>query len=729
MKKLIMIFMFLTISILNAQSLKGYITENNEGNIVPLVGVNIFWQDTNIGTATDENGIFQIEKPNGDGLTLIVSYIGYKSDSIKINKEDTLLELTLSASRELEEVVVNGVSRSTQVFDAEPMHIQHISGKELTKAACCTLAESFETNASVDVSFTDALSGAKQIQLLGLAGIYSQIMIENMPSMRGLGRSYGINYIPGPWMESIQISKGTSSVINGFESVSGQINVEYKKPDDSEKFYLNLYQNNEMKSDINMNSAYEFNENLSTSVLLHGDYYNKNVDDNGDGFLDKPRSKQYTFINRWKYKSENLFSQLSINYLNENKDGGQKSFTDDQARSEFNPYGININADRYEIFMKIGYIFDHETNSSLGFQTSYTSHNQTSFFGLNNYDADQRSFYANLIYKSNFGSDTQNYFLGVSYIGDKIDENLNGIRTERIEKIPGLFLQAALNPVEDLNLIAGIRSDFHNIHGTFYTPRLHLKYDFNAHTIFRASVGKGFRTANVIAENNSLLATSKEILFMEDLEMEEAFNFGFNITRYFNIWEKELTLNLEFYRTEFINQIIIDRETDLNKIKVSNLEGDSYSNNYQLELNYMPLRGLDLLAALRYSDVKYSIENKLYEKPLISKYKALLNLSYISNLRLWQYDLTMQFNGDGRLPNNSVVGYNDFSSFTIINAQITRKFRGFDIYLGGENLTDFTQDNPILSAESPFSNNFDASIIWGPIMGRKIYLGIKYTLN
>lgn len=727
------LFIF-SLSNIYAESISGYVFEQDEKNKkAPLTGVNVYWAKTQKGTVSDKKGYFKLEKPTDKELILVVSFVGYKNDSVKIADDQTEIEVVLSLNETLKEVVISNKLPSNYISRIDPILVNNISGEEFRKAACCNLSESFETNASVDVSYSDAVSGAKQIKLLGLAGRYIQLNTENMPDLRGLGTTYGLEYIPGSWMESIQVSKGAASVVNGFESITGQINVEYKKPDKSEKFYLNLLINDKGKIEGNSNASLKFNDKWSTMIFVHAEKNDKKNDFNDDTFLDHPQVEQYVFLNRWKYKGKKLVSQFGFKVLDENRKGGQINFNPDNERDTVNAYGINIKTKRYEAFAKGGYIFP-KPGTSVGFINTASIHDQESYFGLNNYSGKQISFNSRLVYQSEFRLSKHKYSTGFSFIYDDYDENFNDSIFKREEIIPGAFFEYTNTSMKKLTLLFGIRADNHNEHGMFYTPRFHAKYEINTNTIVRGSIGKGYRTANIIAENSFLMASSRKFIIVEIPEREEAWNYGVNISKYFTVNKRELNITADFYRTDFENQVIIDMDESTSFIKFYNLDGKSFANSAQIELKYELIKRLDVVAAYRWTEVKMTQRDELKVKPLTNKYKALLNLSYKTNLEKWQFDFTAQFNGPSRLADtqNNPIEYQrreESPDYTILNAQITKNFKKWNIYLGVENLTNFTQDNPIIAADDPFGDYFDASMLWGPILGRKFYLGVKFHIN
>lgn len=716
--------------------ISGIVKARENKQEVELVGANVYWLGTQEGTITDVSGAFTLPLNKGT-RQLVVSYIGYKSDTLQILGNE-YVEITL-VSEALNEVVVAGRKAGAHMSRIDPLTTTNITGEELCKAACCNLSESFETNASVDVSYSDAATGAKQIQMLGLSGNYVQMMTENMPNFRGLATPYGLGYVPGPWMESIQVSKGTSTVINGYEALTGQINVEYKKPVNSEKFFINLFGSSAGRAESNINGSIHLNEKWSTAILAHYSEDLMSMDENDDGFRDEPVMKQANFINRWNYDNHNGFTtQFGIKILDENRLGGQMDFEDDVPSTDL--YGINIDTRRYEGFTKAGYVFD-DNYTSLALVASYSFHDQGAFYGLKQYDATQKSAYANLIFQSYLGGENSKFSTGVSFQADDFDEDLilnfkdsNTLQKfTRNEVVPGVFFQYTYSIPEKLTLIAGIRSDFHNIHGTLITPRLHMKYNLNEDWVVRASAGKGYRSPNVLAENSFLLASSRTLNIAGDIDQEEAWNYGANITRYFDINGRELTINAEYYRTDFINQLVVDADQSVDAVYFYNLDGKSFANNFQVEAKYEIIRGLDMVAAWRINNVKTTIGGEVVDRPLRSKYKGLLNLSYATPMKKWQFDFTTQFNGKGRIPSTATnpLEYqraDSFDPYQIMNGQVTKYFRTWNVYIGVENLANFTQSNPIIGGDDPFGEYFDSSLIWGPVMGRKIYFGLRFSI-
>lgn len=715
------------------KKLEGKVFDSSDKDELGLPGANIVWAGTTVGTSANTAGYFSIKKVK-ETNRLVISFTGYTSDTISVGENDEYIEHGLRQGKELAEVVITDRAPGSFISRIDPMLTVNITGTELSKAACCNLSESFETNASVDVNYSDASTGAKQIQLLGLAGIYTQILTENIPAVYGLNSAYGLNYIPGPWMESIQVSKGTSSVRNGYESMAGQINVEFKKPRTSELLYLNGFTNDAGRKEFNGNSSLLISDKLSTMLLVHGELQGNAPDHNNDGFRDEPEVRQVNLFNRWDYITDRFTFRAGIKGLSEERIGGQFLYRPSSQDTWSDGFGININTTRLEAFTKTGGIFKSDKSLSVGWIQNVTYHNQDSYFGLKKYVGTQKAYYTNLLIQWNPGLGKQTIDAGISYKYDNYDEALDNLNYGRKESVPGMFLQYTYADSTKLTAIAGIRTDFHNLYGTLVTPRIHLRYVVSPAITLRASAGKGFRAGNVLAENTFLLASSRTINIAGNLGIEEAWNTGLSLTAQVPVGPKMVRLSAEAFRTSFISQTVIDMDADVNEVRFYNLDGKSYSNVFQVEASSQVAEGLDLLAAWRWNDVKMTIDGVLREKPLTSRYKGLFTASWLTHLRKWQYDLTVQLNGPGRIPSTALNPEeyrrpDSFDPYPVLNAQITRNFRKWNIYAGAENLTGFMQMDPVISAGDPFSGYFDSSLIWGPVHGRKIYAGLRIIFN
>lgn len=723
----ILILLSFNIALLSAsEQVKGVV---KSGENLPLAGAKVFYLDTDIGTITDSVGRFSIENSK-DNHMIVVQFIGFQSDTIHIEDDKQFYELVLVKEYDTEEVTVES-NRETREIDKSSIAVREtITERGLQKAACCNLAESFVTNSAIDVEQSDAVTGARKIKLLGLDGKYSQTMTENIPNIRGLALMYGLGYIPGTWMESISISKGAASVRNGFESITGQINVEFKKPRETfEDAHINIYANQMGRMEANVLTKYDVNDNLSTKLFLHGSMFNNEIDQNSDAFTDKALSEQLNLINYWDYSGDNHESKSGIKALTENMNGGQLGFQDND-----NLWGFENRTNRIELFSKNGFFFNESTDNlenSLGTIVNYTYHNQNSEYGDRIYNAEQNSFYANFLYTKGI-SDNLKFTSGASIQYDNFLETVENDFYGMNLFIPGLYSEVNWKLSEKLALTGGIRADHHNEEGLFFTPRLHAKYVPSEKLTFRASAGKGYRNANIFAENVQLLLSSREFNLENNYFFEEAWNYGVSAIYEFEISNTDFIWTADFYRTDFINQVVVDMDRDPGEVFFYNLEGESFSNSFQTDLMVELPFNFTINYAYRFNDVNQTISGVLRRVPLYSPHRSFLNFEYSTKSDSWRFDFTIDYHSSGRLPDtdSNPEEYQlskEFDPYFIFNGQITKRFGDLDIYIGGENLSGFTQSNPILAADQPFGEHFDSSMIWGPIMGRVIYAGMRYS--
>ena len=641
------------------------------------------------------------------------------------------------------------VKSRTDAFDT-----QRMNSEELCRAACCNLSEAFETNASVDVAYADAATGAKQIRLLGLGGTYVQLLQENTPAVRGLAQNFGLEYIPGPWMQSIQVSKGTSSVINGYEATSGQINVELLKPQTQNPLSLNLMFNSDLMAEANIEGGWQLKDHLYTGLWAH---YGQNfmaMDGNHDSFVDMPKTINANLANRWFYKHGNYTLIAFARGLYDRRRAGQLSDT------IANPYRINLNTWRVEGFMKNGYVFDEESGSSVALITAASYHDQNNSYGPRLWKTNQLNVYANALYQGNFegrGEVDNDHRLsaGVSVNFDKYNETLtlpvtgnpSPVTLNRYEVTPGIFAEYNLKYEDMLSLVAGIRADYSTRYGFFVTPRMNIRYTPFEWWTLRGSVGMGYRSPNVIADNAYILPSSRVLHITDKIQQERAVNAGISATFYIPLGSKELQLSGEYYYTHFLNSVIVDMDQDPHAVYIynqSDLKGaKSFAHSAQVEASIEVLRGWTWTAAFRWTDVEQTTidaegQARLRTKALSNKYKGVITTSYQIPLKKWQFDVTAQFNGVGRMP-DGFTAYGDLNGgygtpttlrwYPQLMAQVTKYWRTCSLYVGAENMTNFTQDQPIIDSFHPFSSDFDASMVCGPTTGWKVYVGFRYDLE
>ena len=777
MKYIHILLFFMMPLCLNAQTYRGkVIIAGENGSQEPAAGAAVYWipsaQGDPVGNVvyTNEKGLFSIPAHKGSSGMIAASYMGYIPDTLKAGMPEHELQFILAeSSGTLDELQVTGRRRGNYISSLSSVKTEVITAAGLCKMACCNLAESFENSASVSVGYSDAVTGARQIRLLGLSGNYTQMLEENRPAMRGIQIPFGLAFVPGQWLESIQIAKGTGSVVNGYEAITGQINMEYRKPTAQMPLFVNLFLNSALRTEANIVSSLQLNDQWSTVILAHGSSDLMQHDANGDGFLDDPLTSRYSLANRWLYApASGLQLRFGFRGVYEDRKGGQKDniwvLPGDNRENVL--WGSRILNRGINAYAKLGiplvkHVHDHDNEAedipkdgilpedenhvdpNIALVLDYNLHSQDAYFGLKDFNALQQDVFANAVFMSSLG-ESHKITMGVSALWERLDQVLvdrwpaggeESFDLGRNEDIYGVYGEYTLHWEDKLVLIAGARADYNTLYGWLFTPGVNLRYNFMEELVFRATAGRGFLTPNSITDNIGVLSTGRRILFEGTPGPEEAWTYGLNLTLGLPFGrEGSSTLSLEYFRTDFVNQLIADQEFLSNALVPSilfyNLEGRSFTNTWQADFTTEPFDGFSVLATFRYNDSKVNMKGQgLRDRPLTSKFKGVLNLQYTTPADSWVFDVTAQLNGPARIPAFAAGGEDHYSPvFPMFFAQITRKFNKVELYAGGENLLNYRQPDPIISADDPFSGNFNASIIWGPLMGIRIYAGMRLTL-
>ena len=742
MKKLFLLFNLISATTLVAQTtINGQVLVQENNETYPLEGVAIFWLDTQEGTVSNAEGAFTLDRvPNTDQLVL--KYLGFKTDTLTVSSDKKIFHfMKEDLGERLNEVELTQRRKAMQKSYFEAQNLIKVSSEELLKAACCNLSESFETNPSIDVNFSDALTGTKQIKMLGLSSPYLLITEENIPSVRGASQIYGLTYTPGTWIESIQITKGAGSVTNGFESIAGQINTELKKPFSDDPLFVNLFASINGRQEANFHWNKKVSPKWSTGIYVHGNQRNLITDQNQDNFLDLPLSKQVNLLNRWQYTDaeKGWVSFASLRYLDDQKQSGSTDFNPATDRGSSSLWGSEINTKRLDASVKAGYVFPLLTYQSFGFQAAYSRHDQEAYFGLRQYNIVHDSFFGNLLFNSILGNTRHKFKTGINLGWDHYQELVDNTYFERTDRVLGAFFEYTFDSLAQWNIVAGLRIDNHNNLGTFVTPRLHVRYTPWERAAFRFSVGQGRKAANIFAENQSLFATNRSIDLQTNggsiygLRPEKAWNFGGSFQQGFSLFNKQGDLTVDYYRTQFQDQVVVDWET-ARFIRFYNLEGESFANSFQLSLDYAPFENTAFRFAYKNYQVKTTFTNGLQQRPLQPENRFFANAEY-NNVteegKGWRFDTTYHFVGTQRLPENPRDGLAAMAgAYGLLNAQISRVFSPrFEVYLGGENLTKVQQNNPIIGVDRPFGRDFDASLVYAPVFGRMIYAGLRLKLK
>ena len=722
-------------NIVNAQ-IKGLIQGADGSQKKPLYGAKIKLLQAKTGAVSREDGTFELVLPKELPDTLVISAFGYNPDTLIVSKKDrfTALNVILYSDKLLPEILIEFRKNGHSISRLKTLHVEELTAIELRKAACCNLSESFETNASVDVNITDAVSGAKKIQMMGLDGVYTQIQMENIPYLRGLESAFGLSSLSGTWIESIQITKGTGNVVNGYESMAGLVNLELKKPDEMEKIYLNVYQNIFGRSEFNFNKGIILNPKWSTGFLGHVSSTYGNIDRNKDAFRDLPTGDNTAFMNRWAYKGKKMEAQFGINFYRDRKVGGQTSFfRNEENQVDTINYGVLINSKHIDIYGKTGF-FGKRPMQSLGIVYNIKHQEIDGFFGLKTFSGLEKRGYINVIYDDIIGTSDHTIKIGTSFVAIDISQKADTLSQKRMELVPGIFAEYTYTG-RRLTGVFGSRYDYHTIFGGQFSPRVHLKYLLSEITDLRFTAGKGWRVPNFIIDNISLLASSKQWIAPSETKPEISWNIGGSLVHEMKIFERKATISLDFYHTRFENQLIIDRDETVNTVVFSNLKNSSFSNSFQTEFSFSPIKNLDIRLAYKFLDVESKYGNEMRQQVMIPRHRGFLNLAYRSRNKRWEYDFTCSIFSPSRLPiqrdmTNDTLLISDMKSrmYPMINAQITHVYKKFDFYIGGENLTNSVQKNPIIDADNPFGSKFDATNIFMPITGINIYVGIRYAI-
>ncbi len=673
-----------------------------------------------------------------DKRYLFLAFLAFAPSMVVAQQNDTIKrldEVTVGARRN------EGVTRMSGALNG-----QQLGQDELFRAACCNLGESFVNNPSVDVNYNDAAVGARQIKLLGLSGQYVQMLVEGLSVAGGALLPYTLDYVPGAWMRSISVSKGTSSVKQGYQSITGQIDVEYLKPDEDQGLLVNLYGSSLARAEGNMVGNIHINKYLSTELVGHWEHDYMHHDADGDGWHDMPAIHQIHLQNRWKYRRGRYVMHAGVGYLTNERLGGQMMEVLSHVVAD-SLYQAQVRVDKLEGYMKHAWLLNREHNTNIAFTSTAGAYSLDGIFGMANTHFDQGIFTSQLMLEHDF-TEAHTISTGLSINADRYnDGNAYYLR----EVVPGAYAQYTFKPSYRFTLMAGLRTDLFDAdhdpaHGDdgagfgdyhplrtqwFVTPRLHVKWVAADWVTLRASAGKGYRPVHPMAELHYMRASGRTLNIPHTLMPEEAWNSGVSAVFYIPAGGNSVTVNAEYYYTDFLHQAVVDYDSDPLAISVYDLSGRSFSHTLQIDANYPVADELDATVAFRYNKVQCTYGNKLLDKPLQSRYKGLITLGWKPMMGLWQVDVTLQLNGPGRMPepytqaDGNLSWEREFPAYLQLNMQVTREFRHLSFYVGGENLTNYRQSHPVIGADNPWAATFEPTMIWGPVMGIMAYAGIR----
>jgi hypothetical protein len=741
-KQIVYILFLLPVVVLSQDMVSGLVLDGN----LPVASVSVYWQNTTIGTVTNQNGEFTIPYSPAN-TNLVISLVGFKEAIIPVKDHTRTITHLLEEQTNLDEVVIVKEKAATQLSYRKVENTVVLGSKELLKAACCNLSESFETNPSIDVNFSDAITGTKQIKLLGLNNPYILISQENIPNIRGASQAYGLTFTPGTWLESIQITKGAGSVVNGYESIAGQINTELQKPLLSDRFFLNTYAASLGRLEFNSHANFKVSNKWTTGFYVHANHRAVKNDKNNDNFLDAPLMTQVNLMNRWQYTDvdSGWLSFLDLRYMNDEKQAGAVDFDPDKHRFGTEKWGSEIDTERFNISGKLGYVFKDIPYQSFGIQAAYSNHQQDSYYGLNRYDIQHQSVYASGLFNSIISNTKNKFKTGLTFTLDNYDELVNTTSYTRKENSIGTFFEYTYDTLDDFSVVVGIRGDIHNTLGAFLTPRIHARYNPWDKGVLRASLGRGKRSASIFAENQQYFASSRDFQIYNNggkiygLNPEIAWNYGLSFLQGFTLFERNGDIGIDYYSTRFENQIVVDVDNNTQQVAFYDLGGTSFTNSLQVDLNYELVKRLALRMSYKNYQSKTDYIKGRLTKALLPSHRFFTNVEY-STQRVpetqaaWKFDVTWNWIGEQRIPftgdNATPYQLRDSSNpYNLVNLQVTKVFsKQFEIYMGGENVFGYTQEQPVLSADDPFGSAFDSTLIYAPINGANYYVGLRYTL-
>lgn len=701
----------------------------------PLPYARVGWVD-GPAVMTDDQGHFTLSMPAEWPAVLVTTSFATSPDSLRFEGPPAgHLTITVEGAVELAAAEIVERQASTRLSVQTLQAIESIGARELKRAACCDISESFETNATVDVSFSDAVSGTKTIRMLGLDGKYAQIGVENIPFVRGLSANSGLTLIPGPWIEDINVSKGIGTAVNGPNAMTGQIDLHLVDPATAPPLFANLYGNSHGRAELNVNAAQHMGKYGDNILMVHGSMLQNELDDNKDGFRDQPLNKRFNIMDRWLQRTDKRTTQVFLRYVTDEREGGQMGSVVPGESSGGRRYRADLRNEMVDVVAKNGWILGNPMQS-IGLLASYRDHTVASSFGDKDYQGVQQSAYASVVYQQLLKHNDQ-LKAGASFQFDDYGElfaqpGVDRMDLGRTERMPGLFAEYSRTR-KNFTLVAGLRADYNTKYGEAISPRLHLKYDVAPLTTIRFSTGSGFRSTNPIMETGAALASSRRVVIEGDLEFERSWNTGISLLHKFKMFDKKWSFGVDLYRTDFYRQLVADLDRDPRQVVFYMIDGGSYAHSVLADLQVQLSRQVEMKASYRFYDARTTYSGVMRERPLVPAHRGLLDLGYISKDEKWRFDITLNGFGTSRMPitESSPEEYRlpeRAPAYATLNAQLTRVLGAWELYLGGENLTGAMQSRQILSLHDPFGPNFDASLIWGPTSAQMAYFGLRYTL-
>ncbi len=723
-------------------------------NGIPVPFANLYLEDTTLGTATDEDGNFNLKNIPEGLFRLRAKVLGYLPFSAKIRfttNESKSIHIALTAAPEqLEETVVTGTLKAVRRSDS-PVPVEVYSPTFLKKNPTASIFEALSNVNGVRPQINCNVCNTGDIHINGLEGPYTLVLIDGMPIVSGLGTVYGLSGIPNSLIKQIEIVKGPASSLYGSEAVGGLINIITKNTLEAPDFFADAFATG--WGEYNLDVGAKINFGKKTDMLLGINYFNYDeiIDNNGDNFTDLTLQDRISIFQKWNFQREdNRILSLAGRFFYENRWGGELQWTP-EFRGGDEVYGESIYTRRWEVLGK----YQLPIEEKVLFSFSYNDHNQNSVYGDVPYLADQRIGFGQLTWDKTLNR--HDLLFGSALRYNYYDDNTTATEIADEVIIPSLFVQDEIELTQKQSLLLGMRYDYDKRHGNIFTPRMAYRWKINDNDIVRFNAGTGFRVVNLFTEEHAALTGARDVIVTEELNPERSFNFNLNYLK--KIYSDNGTfigLDASIFYTNFSNAILPDYDTDPNLIIYDNLDGKSVSQGVSANVDVVFPGGFKFLLGATFLDVSQT-ENGVSERQILTEsFTGTWNFSYDFRRIKLSVDYTGNLYGPMRLP---ILGENDprqeFSpTWSIQNIQFTYKgIKDFEFYGGIKNLLNWTPNrgNPfiIARANDPFDKNvtfdnngaavatadnpnaltFDPSYVYGPNQGIRGFFGLRYLLN
>lgn len=665
---------------------------------------------------SDSLGYFSLSEANLN-QQIVIDAFGYQLDTFNVVALDS--KYKLSSVTDLETLTVSKKKKGSSIMFAKTIQTENITEKELYKAACCNLAESFETNPAVDASFSDGATGTKTIKLLGLGGKYALLSVENMPRIRGNNLYNGLAAIPGSWVESIQILKGNSSVSNGFEGMSGQINTQLKGLDHAKSIQeINSYVNSLGRYELNGINQIVHTDKLKSAILWNHSSWANKIDQNNDGFYEMPGSNQQNLLLRTKFSPSNkIHNQINLSYNRSEKNGG----------SDLYKFNLNLNEQNYGLFGKSGIVLN-DPGKSIGLQYSYNEYAFNGKIGNKSIDSKSEELYLNLMHQSYINNTNHGIKMGVSYLKEKLNDevvydDVDSSYYRFSRSIIGAFIEYTGTLSDKDQLTVGLRTDAYG--NDFYLlPRLNYKHSFNNNLVYRLGAGRAIKSNYFLAENYGSMINNRRVYGLGNLiDPEDSYSLFNSVWYKFKIGYREASLLVEHHYQDFNNRYLAHYQDNALVIKQHK---KATNQSFLVQFNYEVFPGFDLKVAYKYNEQKAEDlgfnQNNLW---LLPKNRSFINMSYETRDN-WIFNATLNRIGRQFLPPvnlSDIPVNNEITAFYKLGAQISKTHKRWRAYLGVENALNVRQENVWFGIES---DSPEASISYLPPIGTVIHFGINY---